>query len=457
MPDHHKRASSVRVQKSNLLVDARYKLTMWETRIFIKMIMMIDFTDEDNKEYHIYPRDIINDFQLTTDKSAYRYIREAAESLRTRSITFPETTENGDVYLVNTSILTVTKTKIKGKPDAFIKVKFAAELKPYLLELKEYTSYDLKYILRLPNSYAFRMYEILKSFAFRKKRTIDFLELKEMIGAAEITIDKTGAKQIKDLYPLFGSFKQKILNKAQKHINNNTDIRFEFEPVKSGRKITAITFMVSKNEVIELEDVTPELPFVNASDEDRHVNRFLQQVGEWVVASTVRKWVEQYPAVQIQQGISYTLNKMKAGDKIKNVGGYLQKMVSTTDLIDTAGKKLQEEKAAKQKADERSAKVEKMRGLENRLNVRLRENTDEACRAVFEKNPDAKENAFETAKKRRGSGYKADLTNAENMSNSSFRAIFKMIVQERYPEQFAGVADLKKEVSKVRSAISRLK
>jgi plasmid replication initiation protein len=430
---------------------------MWETRIFIKMIMMIDFTDEDNKEYHIYPRDIINDFQLTTDKSAYRYIREAAESLRTRSITFPETTENGDVYLVNTSILTVTKTKIKGKPDAFIKVKFAAELKPYLLELKEYTSYDLKYILRLPNSYAFRMYEILKSFAFRKKRTIDFLELKEMIGAAEITIDKTGAKQIKDLYPLFGSFKQKILNKAQKHINNNTDIRFEFEPVKSGRKITAITFMVSKNEVIELEDVTPELPFVNASDEDRHVNRFLQQVGEWVVASTVRKWVEQYPAVQIQQGISYTLNKMKAGDKIKNVGGYLQKMVSTTDLIDTAGKKLQEEKAAKQKADERSAKVEKMRGLENRLNVRLRENTDEACRAVFEKNPDAKENAFETAKKRRGSGYKADLTNAENMSNSSFRAIFKMIVQERYPEQFAGVADLKKEVSKVRSAISRLK
>jgi hypothetical protein len=32
-----------------------------------------------------------------------------------------------------------------------------------------------------------------------------------------------------------------------------------------------------------------------------------------------------------------------------------------------------------------------------------------------------------------------------------------MIVQERYPEQFAGVADLKKEVSKVRSAISRLK
>ena len=64
MPQHLKRASDHRIQKSNLLVDARYKLTMWETRIFIKMIMMIDHTDEDNKEYHIYPRDIIDDFQL---------------------------------------------------------------------------------------------------------------------------------------------------------------------------------------------------------------------------------------------------------------------------------------------------------------------------------------------------------------------------------------------------------
>ncbi|WP_020569763.1 replication initiation protein [Neolewinella persica] len=457
MPEHLKRASNSRIQKSNLLVDARYKLTMWETRIFIKMIMMIDHSDEDNKEYHIYPRDIIDDFQLYTDKSAYRYIREAADSLRTRSITFPETTENGDVYEVNTSILTVTKKKIKGKPDAFIKVKFAAELKPYLLELKEYTSYDLKYILRLPNSYAFRMYEILKSFEFRKKKTIDFQELKEMIGAAEITFDESGVKEIKDLYPLFGSFKQKILNKAQKHINNNTDIRFDFEPVKSGRKITAITFMVNKNEVIELEDVTPELPFIDPNDEDRLVNSFLQQVGEWVVASTVRKWVQQYPPAQIQQGITYTLNKLKAGDKIKNVGGYLQKMVSTSDLVDTAGKKLQEEKAAKKKAEERAAKREEMRALETRLNETLREKTDEACRAVFEKHPDAKENAFETAKKRRGSSYKADLTNAENMANPAFRAIFKLIVQERFPEQFAGVADLKKEVSKVRSAISRLK
>lgn len=430
---------------------------MWETRIFIKMIMMIDHNDEDNKEYHIYPRDIIDDFQLYTDKSAYRYIREAADSLRTRSITFPETTENGDVYEVNTSILTVTKKKIKGKPDAFIKVKFAAELKPYLLELKEYTSYDLKYILRLPNSYAFRMYEILKSFEFRKKKTIEFQELKEMIGAAEITFDESGVKQVKDLYPLFGSFKQKILNKALKHINNNTDIRFEFEPVKSGRKITAITFTVYKNEIIELEDVTPELPFSDSDSEEKLVNRFLQQVGEWVVASTVRKWVQQYPMEQIQQGITYTLNKLKAGDKIKNVGGYLQKMVSTTDLVDTAGKKLQEEKVAKKKAEERAAKREELKALETRLNEQLREKTDEACRAVFQKNPDAKENAFETTKKRRGSGYKADLSNAENMSNPTFRAIFKLIVQERFPNQFAGVADLKKEVSKVRGAISRLK
>jgi hypothetical protein len=176
-----------------------------------------------------------------------------------------------------------------------------------------------------------------------------------------------------------------------------------------------------------------------------------------VVASTVRKWVQQYPAEQIQQGITDTLNKLKAGDMIKNGGGYLQKMVSTTDLVETAGKKLKQENLSKKKAEARAAKLEEMKALQAQLNERLREKTDEACRAVFEKHPNAKENAFETAKKRRGSGYKADLNNAENMANPAFRAIFKMIVQERFPEQFAGVVDLKKEVSKVRSAISRLK
>lgn len=83
--------------------------------------------------------------------------------------------------------------------------------------------------------------------------------------------------------------------------------------------------------------------------------------------------------------------------------------------------------------------------------------TDEACRAVFEKHPDAKENAFVTAKKRRGSGSKADLSNAKSMENPAFRAIFKLIVQERFSAEFAGVVDLKKEVSKVRAAVSRLK
>jgi hypothetical protein len=40
---------------------------------------------------------------------------------------------------------------------------------------------------------------------------------------------------------------------------------------------------------------------------------------------------------------------VKVGDKIKKVGGYPQKMVSATDLVDTVDKKLQEEKVAKQK------------------------------------------------------------------------------------------------------------
>ncbi|WP_158242827.1 RepB family plasmid replication initiator protein [Siphonobacter sp. BAB-5405] len=44
----------VLIRKSNALVEAHYKFTIWETRVFAKMISMIDWEDRDFKEYKIF-------------------------------------------------------------------------------------------------------------------------------------------------------------------------------------------------------------------------------------------------------------------------------------------------------------------------------------------------------------------------------------------------------------------
>jgi hypothetical protein len=109
------------------------------------------------------------------------------------------------------------------------------------------------------------------------------------------------------------------------------------------------------------------------------------------------------------------------------------------------------------KGAEREGKLKSAQAQETQLTAKLEEATDQACRTIFNQHPGAKANAFAEATNHPASGYKANRSIAENMATPKFRRVFKKIVQERYPEQFARVADLKKEVSKVRSAISRLK
>ena len=52
-PENLKRSSVSKVQKSNALISAKYKLNLWEMRIFIKMVMMVDHMDAENMEYKL--------------------------------------------------------------------------------------------------------------------------------------------------------------------------------------------------------------------------------------------------------------------------------------------------------------------------------------------------------------------------------------------------------------------
>ena len=53
------------IRKSNNLVEAKYKFDIWEMRLLTKMLTLIQRDDEDFKDYKIYLRDIVQDFQLT--------------------------------------------------------------------------------------------------------------------------------------------------------------------------------------------------------------------------------------------------------------------------------------------------------------------------------------------------------------------------------------------------------
>jgi plasmid replication initiation protein len=72
----------------------------------------------------------------------------------------------------------------------------------------------------------------LKSNLFKGQITIELEELKNMTGAKE------------KAYSIYNNVKSKVLMQAQKELSNKTDISFEFEELKTGRKVTALKFYI---------------------------------------------------------------------------------------------------------------------------------------------------------------------------------------------------------------------
>ena len=76
------------------------------------------------------------------------------------------------------------------------------------------------------------MYELLYQYKSIGKRKFELEDLKNKIGCN---------------YNLYGHFKKKALEKAQTDLLNNTDIRFEYEELKTGRKVTSLIIYIYPN------------------------------------------------------------------------------------------------------------------------------------------------------------------------------------------------------------------
>lgn len=109
---------------------------------------------------------------------------------------------------------------------------------PYMFGMKKYFfKYQLWNALRLNSGNQIRMYEILKQYEKAGAREITIEELREFLG-----IEPTE-------YPRWERFRVRVLDSCQRALEENTDIKFTYEPIKKGKggKITALKFNIEKN------------------------------------------------------------------------------------------------------------------------------------------------------------------------------------------------------------------
>ncbi|PLR75774.1 hypothetical protein CU633_19245 [Bacillus sp. V3-13] len=118
-------------------------------------------------------------------------------------------------------------TYIRGEGQ--IRIKLSDDLAQYLLSLKSYTKYRLMNVLKLKSEYSWRIYELLKEYEWRLQpvivgerrwKTSRIFKVDEIRRLLNIPDDK---------YKLMKHFRESVLDKAKKELEEKTDIIFDYE------------------------------------------------------------------------------------------------------------------------------------------------------------------------------------------------------------------------------------
>ncbi len=212
-----------------------------------------------------------------------------------------------------------------------------------------YLKYRLKNVIELTSRYSYVLYLYLEKNHKIKSWNVSLDELKRILNCTS------------ESYNEYKRFNDLILKKCYKEINDKTSLTYTYEPIKSGRKVTAIHFTIKthSDDILELEQLTLEdLAAANGEEpdvdamEEKYGSELLAQLAEPLAYEFTKEQMEEifsilcridvppdratnsvrwgrvfylrekYAALNVEEA-----KKAKNGDHIKNRYAYFKKML----------------------------------------------------------------------------------------------------------------------------------
>jgi len=230
---------------NQLVLKANYCLSANEQKLILFLISKIDpKTQTDFELQTVKLKDVERIFADDDKKwgSIYERMDKMCSNIMDKKITLPKG------FIIRGKAITMHKYVqwfsgiepfMDENGEISIKFRFAVQLKDFLLQLHQYVKINLLEIMPLRGKYAVRMYQIFKA---ERERTKQHKEVSIM----EYDLEKLRAMlEIGDKYKIMKDFRRNVLDSVKKEINTHSkEISVDYKYIKTGRKVTAIQFIV---------------------------------------------------------------------------------------------------------------------------------------------------------------------------------------------------------------------
>ncbi len=215
--------SHKKITKSNFLIQAQCKLTLFEHHLILACLAKIDPRKAVPSKMTLSASEFANSLCIDL-KNAYRELYEASERLYDRTVVSVDNDE------MKVEFRWIQKKIFYKKGDGSITIEWSTDALSRIGDLRDrFTSYSLPYSIRL--------YELLIQFNSTKMRRITLKEFRFIFD-------------LERKYPLFKDLNKKVIKPAIDEINQHSNLLVSFKPIRDGRKIVTLQF--------DFQDLSPQ-------------------------------------------------------------------------------------------------------------------------------------------------------------------------------------------------------
>lgn len=212
--------------QSYILTSAKYDFTADEKRVLTKLVEMFQPMLNGKKLEGKISQDLFNTYHLIlpissfmTDKQKYTRVRDAFFSLNDKKFIYADDEVEEVIRIVE-------------MPKIFKRGEIQFALNPKIVQCflnmsKGYSKYELEVSLSFQSVYAMRLYELISGQEHSITFKID--TLKQMFGVA-------------DKYKKNGDFVKRVIDTAQRELNEKSPVSFTYKINKKGKSFFSIQF-----------------------------------------------------------------------------------------------------------------------------------------------------------------------------------------------------------------------